>query len=106
MAASKEPRLPMTFPNHTEQKSIVLSACACTIISASPAPRMDCGSAALWVQLSTSRAASCSAASRSTLRMPRMFDFTASQGRRSSNGRCLCAAMWKTTSGRVKLSTC
>ena len=36
MAASKEPRLPRTFPNHTEQTSIVLSACACTIISASP----------------------------------------------------------------------
>jgi len=29
MAASKEPRLPRTFPNHTEQTSIVLSACAC-----------------------------------------------------------------------------
>jgi hypothetical protein len=42
MGASKEPRLPRTFPNHTEQTSIVLSACACTNHLGQPQhPRMD-----------------------------------------------------------------
>ena len=66
------------------------------------APSTEVGSAALSVEMWTNRS-TCRMLTAASSRccVPSTFVFTPSHGCRSSSGRCLCAAAWNTSSGRV-----
>ncbi len=110
---SSEPREPRTLPNRTAEKTPVprlraSRALAWTISSARRllAPRTEVGSAALSVEISTNRSTPVASAASTRWSVPSTFDFTASEGCRSSSGRCLWAAAWKTTSGLRSRKIC
>ena len=102
-----DPRLPRTLPKRTEASVTGPPAARWTTSSASRllAPSTEVGSAALSVEMRTKRLVPCRIAASSTFWVPCTLDFTASHGWRSSSGRCLCAAAWKTSSGRTAAKT-
>ena len=69
------------------------------------APMTLAGRTALSVEMNTNRSAPTSAASSMTLSVPITLVVTASTTWVSRIGTCLCAAAWKTTSGRQRENT-
>ena len=102
-SGSMEPRLPITLPNLTETNlRPVWPAIQAASFSATRLewPSAVVGLAALSVEIFTKWETPLRSAARSTLRVPRTFVFQASTGYCCSNGACLRAAAWNTTSGR------
>ena len=99
------PRLPRTLPKRTDTNvwpGPALRAASCTRNSTMRllAPMTDVGLTALSVEMLTKCVTPCLRASVMRLRLPMTLLNTASSGFSSMSGTCLCAAAWKTTSGR------
>ena len=96
------PLLPTTFPKRTAQNTQPRPCTLRTICSANhfDAPMTLAGRTALSVEMRTNRCTPVATAASTTCAVPSTLVWIASSGYTSRIGTCLCAAAWKTSSGR------
>ena len=100
----RDPRLPSTLPKRTDANRVGLRGVEGQHDLGQPfrGAETEIGSAALSVQISTNALVPACTAASARFFVPSTFVFTPSHGCCSSSGRCLCAAAWKTMSGRPR----